>query len=363
MLSSWADYRLIGVRDQEKDAERISPLPTSWKMCHKRPKVRVWGMTLIKKNILGCVCLWFILAASSSPVFSEWLDEFKQEALKKGIQKSTLDKAFRQTRFMPNIIRFDTTQAEKKETFRQYIDKRLPPRIARAIRKQKKHAHQLKKISKVYKVSSPIIIALWGIESNFGKDTGKYNVIHSLATLAFDGRRSQFFRSELLEALKILDTDKMPHRTLTGSWAGALGHCQFMPSSYNRYAVDEDGKGFSNIWEPSIDLFGSIANYLQKEGWKGDEPWGMEVKLPENFDKNLVGLSIKKTTEEWRALGVRQKDGASFAFPRLTGSIVIPDGGDHVFLVYDNFRVILKWNRSVNFALSVCLLSDEIGAA
>jgi membrane-bound lytic murein transglycosylase B len=341
-------------------------LPTLEKICHKQAKVRAWGIILIKKSLLWCLCLWFVLAAGEanpSASFNEWLDEFKQEALDKGIRGRTLDKAFHQTKFMPNIIRFDTTQAEKKETFRQYIDKRLPPRIARAIRKQKKHAQHLKKISKVYGVASPIIVALWGIESNFGKDAGKYNVIHSLATLAFDGRRSQFFRSELLEALKILDMDKMPHRTLTGSWAGALGHCQFMPSSYNRYAIDGDGKGFSNIWEASVDLFGSIANYLQKEGWKGDEPWGMEVKLPENFDKNMANLSIGKSTEEWSALGVRQKDGSHFAYPQLKGSIVIPDGGDHIFLVYNNFRVILKWNRSVNFALSVCLLADEIGAA
>ncbi len=295
--------------------------------------------------------------------FDGWLDDFKQEALDKGIRKCTLDKAFQNTKFMPNIIRFDTTQAEKKETFRQYIDKRLPPRIARAIRKQKKHAQHLKEISKIYGVSSPIIIALWGIESNFGKDSGKYNVIHSLATLAFDGRRSQFFRTELLEALKILDMDKMPHRTLMGSWAGALGHCQFMPSSYNRYAIDNEGKGFSNIWEASVDLFGSIANYLQKEGWKRDEPWGVEVQLPENFDKDQANLSIQKSTEEWSAVGVTQKGGMSFSDPELKGSIIIPDGGDHVFLVYNNFRVILKWNRSVNFALSVCLLADEIGAS
>jgi membrane-bound lytic murein transglycosylase B len=321
---------------------------------------------LIKKSILGFFCLWFVLGigeTNPSTGFVGWLDKFKQEALDKGIRKLTLDKAFQNSKFMPRIIRFDTSQAEKKETFRQYIDRRLPPRIARAIRKQKKHAQHLKEISKLYGVSSSIIVALWGIESNFGKDAGKYNVIHSLATLAFDGRRSQFFRNELLEALKILDMDKMPHRTLMGSWAGALGHCQFMPSSYNRYAIDGDGKGFSNIWEASVDLFGSIANYLQKEGWERDEPWGMEVKLPENFDKNMANLSIKKSTEEWDALGVCQKDGSHFAHPQLKGSIVIPDGGDHIFLVYNNFRVILKWNRSVNFALSVCLLADEIGAA
>ncbi len=321
---------------------------------------------MVKKTILGCFCLWLSMGAgntSSSLSFDGWLNGFKQEALNKGIRKKTLDRAFQKTKFMPNIIRFDTTQAEKKETFRQYIHKRLPPRIARAIRKQKEHARHLKKISTVYGVSSPIIIALWGIESNFGKDAGKCNVIHSLATLAFDGRRSQFFRNELLEALKILDKDKVPHRTLMGSWAGALGHCQFMPSSYNRYAVDGDGKGFSNIWEANVDLFGSIANYLQNEGWKRDEPWGVEVQLPENFDKNLASLSIQKSTEEWHAMGVHQKDGMGFARPQLQGSIVIPDGGDHVFLVYNNFRVILKWNRSVNFALSVCLLADEIGVA
>ncbi len=298
-----------------------------------------------------------------SPTFNSWLEEFKKEASQKGIRKQTLDRAFKDTSFMPRIVELDRNQPEIKQTFVKYRDQRLPPRIARAIRKRKKHSGQLQKIVQSYKVPAPIIISLWGIESNFGKDTGKYNVVHSLATMAFDGRRSKFFRAELLEALKILDMDKMPHKTLKGSWAGALGHCQFMPSSYNRYAVDEDKDGFSNIWEANIDLFGSIANYLHQQGWKEEEPWGLEVQLPDNFNKNLADLSLQKSTEEWKNMGVRKRDGSSFSFPDLKGSIIIPDGGEDVFLVYDNFRVILKWNRSVNFALSVCLLANKIGAS
>ena len=210
-------------------------------------------------------------------------------------------------------------------------------------------------------VQRRFIIALWGIESDFGRFTGGYSVINSLSTLAYGGRRSEFFRSELIDALKILRIGEVSNSQMMGSWAGAMGQCQFMPSSFHRFAVDYDKKGKRDIWDSLPDVFASIANYLHRSGWKFDQTWGREVTLPENFDLTFIGLEHVNTIQGWQDMGVRRADGADLPGRQLSAAIILPDGpGSTAYMVYDNFRNIMKWNRSTYFALAVGILSDQL---
>jgi len=191
---------------------------------------------------------------------------------------------------------------------------------------------------------------------------GSFRVVDALATLAFDGRRPDLFRAELISALKILGRGRFESEDLKGSWAGAMGQVQFMPSTYLHYAVNFRHEGQPDIWHAQGDVFASAANYLSTLGWKRDENWGREVALPASFDAGLIGLKVKHTVSEWGKLGVRRVGGAKLPASAIAGSIVQPDGpGGRAFLVYDNFRVIMKWNHSTYFALAVNMLADGIG--
>jgi membrane-bound lytic murein transglycosylase B len=205
------------------------------------------------------------------------------------------------------------------------------------------------------------LIAFWGLETNFGTFTGNKSVIRSLATLAFDTRRSDFFRRELLEALGIVDAGHVPADGFQGSWAGATGQLQFMPSTFNAYAVDGDGDGKLDIWNSYPDMFASAANYLNSVGWHSKEIWGREVRLPAKFDLSLAVLDVEKPIADWQNLGVRRADGRNLPRAALSSSIILPGGAEGpAFLVYRNFRSILVWNRSLLYALSVGHLSDQI---
>ncbi|TNE38405.1 MAG: lytic murein transglycosylase, partial [Alphaproteobacteria bacterium] len=219
-------------------------------------------------------------------------------------------------------------------------------------------------ISKEYGVQPRFVVALWGVETRFGKYTGKFSVIDALTTLAYDNRRAAYFRKELLLALRILDEDHISVEEMKGSWAGAMGQSQFMPSSFVNFAVDQDKDGKRDIWGTRADVFASAANYLAKSGWKGDQTWGREVALPKGFDPSLVDLNVEKPMHEWQALGVRKADGNNLPGRQLMGSLVQPKGGNgQTFLVYNNYRTILKWNRSTYFAMSVGRLADLIGGS
>ena len=205
------------------------------------------------------------------------------------------------------------------------------------------------------------IVAFWGIETDFGRITGGFKVVPALATLAFDGRRGAFFRKELLHALRIIEEGHISAKQMTGSWACAMGQPQFMPSSFNGYAVDHDGDGRKDIWTTRDDVFASAANYLSRYGWRGDERWGREVRLPEGFDASLQGLKVKKPIADWAALGVTLRGGAPLPGKTLLASLILPGGkGGPAYLVYNNYRVILKWNRSHYFAIAVGHLADKI---
>ena len=286
----------------------------------------------------------------------------RSEALMSGVSESTLAQAFSDVKLVPRIIELDRNQPEGRQTFTQYLQRVVPEtRIEAAQKRLTEHRVLLEQVGNYYQLQPRFIIALWGIESDFGRFTGGFSVINALATLAYDGRRSTFFRAELIDALRILDKGDIELSAMTGSWAGAMGQSQFMPSSYRRFAVDYDQDGRRDIWATHADIFASIANYLHRSNWKYDQTWGREILLPDNFDFTLVGMEMTKPIGYWQRLGVRRMDGRDLPARQLNASIVLPDGTDgSAFMVYHNFRVILDWNHSVYFALAVGILADRV---
>lgn len=295
--------------------------------------------------------------------FDTWLADLKNEALKKGIGEATFDAALGDTRPIQRVIELDRNQPEFTLTFRQYLNRTVPQsRVDTGRRLLNENRALLEKVSAEYEVQPRFLVAFWGIESDFGRITGGFSVPQALATLAYDGRRAQFFRDELLNALQILEEKHIaPHR-MKGSWAGAMGQTQFMPSSFLRFAVDFNRDGRRDIWTTPGDVFASAANYLSSSGWKGDETWGRAVSLPVGFDVSLISLEVVKDLSEWQNLGVRRPDGSDLPMADIQASLVRPsEENADVFIVYDNYRTTLKWNRSTYFALAVGHLADRIG--
>lgn len=295
--------------------------------------------------------------------FEGWLRAFRKEAVQKGISEKTLDRAFKGVEPVARIIELDRQQPEGTMTFAQYRERVITKaRIEQGRRLYREHRAELEKAAKAYGVPAPYIVALWGIETSYGNNTGGFGVVTALATLAYDGRRSAFFRAELLDALKILDEGHISPEKMKGSWAGAMGQNQFMPSSFFKFAVDGNGDGKRDIWTSLPDVFASTASYLGRSGWIADERWGREVALPKTFAQNDLGLEVSRPLQEWRKMGVTLPGGA--AIPVVDGmnaSVVAPDGiGGPAFLVYDNYRVVMKWNQSTYFATSVGILADRI---
>ena len=315
---------------------------------------------LIAGVIFGVV--WLSSGAGYADEFHSWLKALKSEAASMGISKPTLDTAFRNVKPIPRIIELDRKQPEFTLSFKEYLQRVTPQARVNKGRKQfAKNKQILSEISKKYGVQPQFLVAFWGIETDFGRVTGGFHVIPALATLAFDDRRSKFFRRELHFALQILEDGHIAADAMVGSWAGAMGQPQFMPSSFAGYAVDHDNDGRKDIWTTKPDVFASAANYLSRYGWRGDERWGREVKLPNGFDLTLKGLKIRKNLQEWSALGMVKKDGAPLPVSDLQASLILPaKKGGPAFLVYNNYRVILKWNRSHYFAMAVGHLADRI---
>ena len=318
---------------------------------------------------LAAIAAAFVLAglvqpASAKP-FPIWLEEFRAEALKRGIRVQTLDTALNGLAPIPRVIELDRRQPESRFTFPQYLERVVTAsRIADARERYRQHRQLLTEVGQKFGVQPRFIVALWGIESDFGRNTGGFSVIGALATLAHDGRRSKYFRGELINALKILDEGHVMASDMQGSWAGAMGQSQFMPSSFRAYAFDFNGDGRRDIWTTQADVFASAANYLARAGWRDDQTWGRKVRLPAGFERGLADLKVRKYLDEWQRLGVRKADGRDLPKRRLRASIVSPSksGDGPAYLAYHNFRTILKWNRSNYFALAVGHLSDAIVA-
>ena len=315
-------------------------------------------------KIVLLILMFMTMPASADDKFEAWLDTLRQDAAAAGISDATITEALSNVELREKVVKYDRNQPEFKLTYDRYMRNVVPAsRVEKGKRLWDENKVLLDEISAKYGVQPRYIVALWGIESSFGKHTGGFSVINALATMAYDGRRATFFRKELLAALKIIDEGHIAYPDMKGSWAGAMGQCQFMPSSFLAYAQDWDGDGKQDIWQNKADIFASIAHYLQQAGWRDDLTWGRQVQLPRDFANaaQLVDAKTRKTMEEWRALGVTNPDGSSLPTRNLSSRLVMPDGDEGpAFLVYANFDATLRWNRSNYFALAVGALSDAM---
>lgn len=304
-------------------------------------------------------------AAAQQLEFSAWLAELHAEAAGQGISEKTLDSALNGIEPIPRVRELDRKQPETTQTFAEYIERRVTQALAdEGKRAMREYRPLLEAIGKKYGVQPRFIVAFWGVETRYGKYGGKFPVIASLVTLAYDARRSDYFRRETINALRIVDQGHVSAAEMTGSWAGAMGQNQFMPSSFLNFAVDYDGDGRRDIWRTPADVFASTANYLARSGWRGDQTWGRAVRVPAGFDQNLVGSKVIKRLSEWQAHGVRRADGGDLPSRDLKASVIQPGGMDGPsFIVYENYRTTLKWNRSDYFAVSVGQLADLIGSS
>ncbi|CAK0780040.1 membrane-bound lytic murein transglycosylase B [Gammaproteobacteria bacterium] len=317
------------------------------------------------------IARWLILAllflitplAAANQDFDTWLAGLKDEARTQGISDTILAKAFSGIAPLGRVIELDRHQPETTLSFAQYLKNVLPTaRIIQARRYYHEQRELLEEIRARYEVQPNFLVAFWAIESDFGRNQGGFSVIAALATLAYDGRRSAYFRGELLDALRILQRGDVTPSRMIGSWAGAMGQAQFMPSVFLKYGIDYDGNGRRDIWGSRADVWASAANYLSSIGWHQNESWGVAVQLPSDFDPGLIGLDHSKSLSEWSGLGVCHADGQPLAGD-LTASILQPGGpGNRVFAVYPNYHVIRIWNRSNYFATAVGLLADAIAA-
>lgn len=300
--------------------------------------------------------------AISPKPFGLWVEEFKKDAEAQGIRKELLDYAFNDLNPNPRIVELDRRQPEGTKRFTDYLQDTVSTmRIRQGQKKMDEHRALLEQIGREYQVQPRFIVALWGKETNYGGFSGSTPIIEALATLAYDGRRSEFFRDELLKALRIVQDGHIGLSEMQGSWAGAMGQCQFMPSSFLKYAVDYDKDGRIDIWHSHPDIFASIANYLKQSGWNAEETWGREVKLPPGFDPSLSDGKQWKTLPEWSALGITNADGSPLPQQPLVAAVTMPGTPrEPSFIVYRNYDVILQWNKSRYFATAVGKLADYL---
>lgn len=299
--------------------------------------------------------------------FPLYITALKQYARLNGISEATIEIAFKDVYHIDRVVNADRNQPERKLTLDDYLARAASPaRIKLVKQKYLQYHSQISHASLLTNVPQPVILVLWGVESGFGRYQGNEDIISALATLSFDGRREQFFNKELLAALKILDKGYISKDKFKGSWAGAMGQNQFMPSSYLAYAKDGDGDGIIDIWTNMYDVFASTGNYLASVGWQAGNGWGNKVSLPKQFNINQEGLdnSKSKTVSQWLKEGVIVTDEKMLPESDTQAWIILPDNNlDKAYMVYNNFKTIMHWNRSYYFALSVGLLSDQLMGA
>lgn len=305
-------------------------------------------------------------AALASPVeedFNHWLQGIRREALEAGIAAELFDRVTRDLQPDASVLRADQSQPEFTRPVWEYLDGALSAqRVNRGKQLLQSHAQTLTAIEQRYGVDRHVLVAIWGLESNFGSHMGNHSVIRSLATLGHQGRRPEFARSQLLAALQILQRGDISADRMLGSWAGAMGQTQFIPTTYNSHAVDFDGDGRRDIWHSSADALASAANYLAANNWRSDQPWGVEVNLPGGFDYAQSDMAVRLPLTQWQALGVRSVGHKALpGAPDSEASLLLPAGyRGPAFLVFDNFRSILRYNNSTSYALAIGLLSQRL---
>ncbi|WP_034694033.1 lytic murein transglycosylase [Acidovorax sp. NO-1] len=293
--------------------------------------------------------------------FSAWRAAFTQQALAAGIRPDTVRDVLGQAQWLPRVVELDRSQPEFTRPPWVYLDSAASPqRIANGQAKRAEHQAVLDAAAARYGVPAPVLTAIWGLESNFGQNFGSFRTVDALATLAHEGRRRAWAQGELLAALRIVDQDHIGADRMVGSWAGAMGHTQFMPTVFLAYAVDADGDGQRDIWGSIPDVAASTAHFLARSGWRSGEPWGAEVRLPPGFDYTRAELSVRQGAAQWAAEGVQAVEGQTL--PTLAeASILAPAGArGPAFLVGPNFRTLLRYNNAVNYALGVALLAQQI---
>lgn len=377
-----------------------------------------YSCRLSKFKIALFLVLWPVVSVAQDE-FADWLQELRIEATLSGISEATANDAVSRIEFLPDVIALDRSQPEFVSPFLDYFQKRVDvQKVQRGRQLLAEHEAMLNRIEAEYGVPKYTLVAFWGMETQYGRSLGKLDVLSSLATLAYDSRRTEFFRGQLLDAIRMIDVGHAQSDSLTGSWAGAFGNMQFMPTTFMLYAVDGDNDGRIDVVNSLPDAFASAANYLSQVGWRADEPAMLEVSLPENFDWKNAQFAVRKSLAEWSRLGVRAMHvdvGApgfaskavsrenlrgKYAKVRMNGkkqqsalhkpvkrdrqnavqspvstvgldvlgldvkgpaAILLPQGyRGPAFMVFDNFDVIMDWNRSVNYALSVALLAEQL---
>jgi membrane-bound lytic murein transglycosylase B len=308
--------------------------------------------------------------------FATYAALLRQEAQQRGYSEALIKEVFSTLSFHPRAVVADKGQPEFVETLDTYLPKRVnQARIDMARKMYQQHRTELAQVEKKYGVPARYIVSLWGLESAFGRITGNFSVPSALATMAYEGRREAFFKSEFFLALDILAEGHIELAQMKGSWAGAMGHTQFMPSSFMKYAQDGDGDGHKDIWTNRSDAFASIANYLKTEGWQPGLTWGRRVQLPKNFDYSLViptgskdraqwlqwWQQSERSLAEWQKLGVRTMDGSALPKRAINAALVMPDNKEgRAYLAYQNYQTLMHWNRSYYFVSSVGYLADLI---
>lgn len=302
------------------------------------------------------------VSAQSEAEFQAWLTNFKQQAKSQGISQPTLDMAFADVHLNQKVLELDQRQPEFTRTFWQYFEATVTDwRINKGIELYEENRTLLDNVTQKYGVPGRFLVAFWGMETNYGNFTGNIPIIEALATLAYNPRRSEFFSEQLIYALRILDEGHVPLKQMKGSWAGAMGQTQFMPYNYLRYSVDGDNSGRKDLWNSLPDVFHSSGNFLNKLGWNKEENWGREVQLPAKFDYSLADGSTRRPLSEWRELGITLADGRQIPDIEMKAALLMPaDYRGPVFLVYENFFVIKRWNNSNSYALAVGHLADRL---
>ncbi|MED5239976.1 MAG: lytic murein transglycosylase [Pseudomonadota bacterium] len=297
--------------------------------------------------------------------FRQCITELQADAIATGLPENLVKENLAGVSLNEKVIELDRSQPEFTSSFADYYTRRVSDtRVATGRERYQELQPLLRELTRTYGIPGHYLVSFWGLETNYGGYLGYIPTLDALATLTCEGRRGAYFKGELFNALRILQAGDVDLKNMQGSWAGAMGQTQFMPAIFLRYATDHDGDGRRNLWGSREDALASAANFLRDLGWQEEERWGREISLPDNFDYALTGLAVKRSLKEWSSMGVRMPNGSALPAADMEASVIVPSGHNGpAFLAYQNFRVIMGWNRSVSYALAVGRLADRIAGA